>query len=241
MALMHTNFGGLIKKLLKSLDSYNADDLTISTPSVDQDTLGERAGIAINLALHQIYDLIKGSKYTEAYPSTSLSSEINKDYISLDPESYLDDIEAVTDTENDLSLIQKSWAWYRRNFSDPSGTPGTPEFYIRRGNRLYLAPRPSAIINYTIDFQKLTDDLILNGDLPLLPTHYDYWILAEAKVQWFEMEDPSAVPALVISERNEKRQTAIDSIFSNFGRIMQSKSNTENENTGVMPFESPAT
>ena len=75
----HTTFQNLIKKLLKSLDNYNSNDLTVSTTDTDQNTSGEVAGICLNQALHKIYDLIKGSRYTEAFPTTKISQTAGLD------------------------------------------------------------------------------------------------------------------------------------------------------------------
>ena len=217
----HTPLGDLIVKLLVAIDSYNSADLSISTPTTTVDTLGERARHAINNALQLMYDLIKDSKYMDAFPTTALVSEALVDFIQLDEVTKLDDIESILDTTNNFKLIRKSWSWYRHNFPDPSTSTGIPKWYIRRENRIYLAPRPSGPLTYTTDFRKLTDDLKKNGDLPLIPTRYDYWIVAEAKVKWAEMEDPSAVPALYISERDDQRQTALSSIFSGYDQASQ--------------------
>lgn len=238
--LTHTTLADLIKKLLKSLDSYNSTDLTLSTPNADSDSLGERARLCLNQALHMIYSLIKDSRYLEAYPTTNLSTTANQDYVDLDPEAYLDDIDAITETTNDRKLIRKSWSWYRRNYPDPSQVSGEPLYYIRRGNRVYLAPRPSSAIPLTIDFRKLTDDLKLNGDISLLPTRYDYWIIAEAKVIWFEMEDPTAVPALIIAERDNKRQIGMESVVDTHDTILQSRSHFDSsDDPGILPYERP--
>ena len=239
-ALTHTPLSELIKKFLKAgIDSYNSSDLSLSTPNADADSLGERARLCLNLALQQIYDLIKDSKYLEAYPTTNLSSVAGQDYIDLDPEAMLDDIQAVTERTNHIKLHKRNWAWYRRNFPDPSLTSGISYYYIRRGDRLYLAPRPSAAIPYVIDFIKFTGDLVLNGDLPLIPTRYDYWILSEAVVIWYTMEDPSSVPALVLAERESKRKSAMDSIFTGFDQVLQAESNTERIGLRAYPYERP--
>ena len=235
--LTNTTLSGLIKKLLISIDSYNSTDLSLETPTtLTVDSLGERARMCINMALHQIYDLIKDSKYLEAYPTTALSSTADQDFIDLDPEAFLDSIEAISDTTNQYKLIKKTWNWYRKYFAAPANSTGVPVYYVRRGDRIYLAPRPSGVVTYTIDFKKFTGDLKLNGDVSLLPTHYDYWIVSEAKVIWWEMEDPTAVPPLVVAERDSKRQTAIESVSANYDSTLQSSSNTEPERVGIWPW-----
>lgn len=221
----HSTLLVLIKKLLLSIDSYNSTDTTIETPStLTVDTLGERARLCLNQALGNMYALIKDSKYLEAFPTTSYSSTANQDYIELDIEETLDDVESVVDTTNDDRLVRKSWAWYRRNYTDPSAQTGTPSYYIIRNDRMYLAPRPSSVIPYLVDFKKRTRDLRLNGDIVLLPEQYDGWIIQEAKVKWYEMEDPNAIPLVVISERDSIRQTSIDAIMTgyDFSRVAQS-------------------
>lgn len=235
--LTHTRFSELIKKTAKSLDYYNSGDLSVSTETTDQNTSGEIIGIAINNALHQIYDLIKDSRYLEAFPTTKLSTEAGKDWVDLDPEAFLDEIESIADTSNNIKLTKKSWNWYRRNYPDPSDATGNPIFYIRRDTRLYLAPQPSSVIPLTIDFRKFTGDLKLGGDLPLLPTHYDYWIMAEAKVKFYETLDALEIPPFIVSERNEARATAMGSIFSDYDSSLQAGSNFGRRSERVGAFD----
>jgi len=213
----HTKLTDLIKKfLIAGVDSYNSGDLTISDGDTQEDTLGERARMCINLALSKIYGLIKDSKYLEALPAESVQSIAGQDYISLDTISQVDDVESVVDTDNDFQLTRKSWDWYRENYSDPSSNTGTPNVYIIRNDRLYFAPRPSSAVNYTVDFKKLTTDLVLANDVPLIPTQYDGWIIAEGRVQWYLMEDPNTVPAILLSERNDIQQISMDSILTGY-------------------------
>lgn len=240
--LTSTTFANLIKKLLKTLDNYNSTDLTRSTLSIDQNSSGELAGIVLNLALHEIYDLIKDSKYLKALPSTNLSSIADQDYIDLDVEPYLDEIESITEPEQNIRLIKKSWSWYRRTLPDPSEASGEPIYYTRRDNRIYLFPRPTSARTYTVDFVKFPKDLDLDNDVPVLPTHYDYWIIAEAKVKWYEMEDPTAVPPALIAARDTARDTAVGAIMSHFDNEVQSGSHWDNydEDRTFREFQSPA-
>jgi hypothetical protein len=220
-----TKLGDLIKKFLKAgIDSYNSNDLSISDTDTDSDTLGERARLVLNLALGTIYGLIKDSKYLEAYPTTALASTIDQDYIQLDIVPEIDDVETVADTTNDRRLLRRSWSWYKYNYPDPSAQTGTPNVYIVRNDRLYLAPRASSVINYIVDFRKLTDELKLDSDVPLIPTQYDGWIIQEAKVKWYEMEDPTSVPPLIISERDDIRQISLDAILTGFDYERQAAS-----------------
>ena len=237
----HSNLGQLIKKLLLSVDSYNSTDLTIETPSnTTVDGLGERARLCINFALHECYKLVKDSRYLESPGPQTISSVANQDYIDLDSITELDDIESITEATNKLKLTRKSWNWYRRMVPDPSNATGVPGFYIRRNNRVYLTPRPTSAISYIFDFRKFTDDLSDEGQFSLLPSKYDGWIIAEAKVKWSEMEDPSAVPALYIEERNDVRQNSIDDILTSYDRVIQSGSHTEPEGSIGLPYASPA-
>ena len=237
--LTHSTLTQLIVKLAMSLDGYNSSDLTISSGTTVVDTLGERARVCINLALHKIYSLIKDSKYLDAYPVSTLPSVINQDYIDLDPEAFLDDIESITDETNQYVLEQKSWGWYKRTVSDPAQITGDPLYYIRRGNRVYITPRPTSAVNYVFSFRKLTVDLKLGGDYSLLPVQYDTWIIHEARVEWYIMEDPSSVPALVISERDDTRATGIASVNTSFDRVMQSGSHFGDDGGEVRGYKRP--
>ena len=237
--LTSTKFSELIKKLLKLLDNYNTSDLTRSTTTVDQNTSGEIAGMCINNALHICYDLVKDSKYLQALPSTKFSSIANQEYIDLDLEPYLDEIEAITDTTNNIKLIRKSWAWYRKNVPNPAQSTGTPVYYIRRSNRIYLTPRPVAVINYTADFVKLVEDLVADGDVSLLPSHYDYWIIAEAAHEWYKMEDPTAIPQVVVLDRSDKREIATNAILSAYDELSESQSHWNEDDAHSYPYDSP--
>lgn len=232
--LDHSTFSQLRIKLLKQLDNYNPNEGSGVNSSLAQ------AGICINNALHKAYDLCKGSKYTEALPTTRFSSVANQTYIDLDPECYLDDIESIVDTVNQIQLVQKSWWWYRRNFPAYDSQSGVPIFYVRRRNRIYLAPTPTGAITYTLDFQKMQKDLVNDGDISLLPTHYDYWIIAEAEVEWCMMEDKDNIPQIVLNERDKSRQMALDSIFSSFNKTLQSSSHFGSDDwvdpKGYVPF-----
>lgn len=237
----HTRLEDLITLFLKAgVDSYNSSDLTVSDTDTDQDTLGERARICLNLALQRIYALIKESKYLEAYPKTTLASTINQAFIDLDPEAELDDIEAITEqTSTQIRLVRRSWSWYRSNLPAPAQTTGDPTYYIRRGNRIYLAPTPSSVRTYTIDFRKYTGDLKLPSDLPLLPTQYNNWIVSEARVDWYMMEDPSSVPEQALLQQADARAAAIDSILNSYDKNIQAGSNCEGESLGAWPFQRP--
>ena len=215
--LTHTTFTNLKKNFLKMLDNFNANDLTGTNSS------GEIAGICINKALHKIYDMIRDSKYVQSLPSTNFSSAIGVDYIDLDIEEYLDEIESITDTTNNLRLTRKSWDWYRRHVPNPSNVTGIPTVYARRFSRIYLTPQPTSIIQYTCDFIKNTNDLVDDNAISLLPTKFDYFINAEARVEWYMMEDSNAVPVSVIEERNDMREIALSSILSNFDTFSQSE------------------
>lgn len=237
--LTHSTLTQLIVKLAMSLDGYNSSDLTISSGTTVVDTLGERARVCINLALHKIYSLIKDSKYLDAYPVSTLPSVINQDFIDLDPEAFLDDIESMNDEVNDYPLTQKSWSWYKRNVPDPSQTTGNPLYYIRRGNRVYITPRPTSAINYVIAFRKLTVDLKLGGDYSLLPVQYDTWIIHEARVEHYLMEDPSSVPALVIAERDDTRAAGMASVNTSFDQVRQSGSHFVGDASGMRGYKRP--
>ena len=237
--LVSTQFSALIKKFLKSIDNYNSSDLARSNSNTDENTSGEVAGICINLALHQCYDLVKDSKYLQALPTQSFSSTANQDYIDLDIDPSIDEIEAITDPLNNIRLVRKTWNFYRKNFPDPSNTTGVPIIYCRRNSRIYLAPRPQSVIAYTIDFVKLTNDLSADADLPLLPQQYDYWIIAEARVFWAMMQDATQVPEWFVTERNDARQNATNAILSGYDMELEGESHWNENQIGYRDYQRP--
>lgn len=239
-AQLHSTLNQLITKLLMSLDAYNSTDTGVSDADTTVDSSGERARICLNRALMTIYSLIKDSKYLDSYPSTRLSSTAGTDYIELDPEAYLDTIESVQETTNQkIKLQRKSWSFYRKHFADPSQTTGDPIFYIPRGNRMYLAPRPASSVPYTIDFRKIPQELKNGGDIPLIPTHLDFWLIDEAVVLWYMMEDPSSIPEQVLLQRADSRQQGMNSVNESFDRILQAGSNTEVHPATSYAFKRP--
>lgn len=235
--LTNSTLQDLIKKFLKSIDNWNSTDVGLSTDTVDSNSSGEVARICLNQALHGQYALIKDSKYLEAYPTTTFKTVAGQDYIELASEASLDEVESIIDTTNNVKLIKKSWNWYRRNYLDPSLNSGNPQFYIRRNERVYFAPRPNSIVNLLTDFRKFTGDLKLNGDVCLLPTSFDFWTIAETKVKWFEMEDPESVPPLIITERNDARANALSSIFSDYDNSLQAGSSINRRSLRVGAFD----
>lgn len=237
--LTSTTFSKLIIKLLKTLDSYNSQDLSRSTPTTDSNTSGEIAGICINYALHTCYDEIKDSKYLEAYPTTALISTANQDYIELEGLTDADEFEAILDTGNNIKLQEKTWYFYRKNYPDPSKVTGVPLIYVRRNNRIYLAPRPTSAIQYTADFVKLTNDLTDDADVPLLPEHYDYWIIAEAMVWWGKMENPGEIPPIFISDRDDARNKAVNAIMSGYDMDLEAESHWNEGRIGYRDYQRP--
>ena len=110
---------------------------------------------------------------------------------------------------------------------------------MRRGNRIYLTPRPTSAIQYVISFRKLTVDLKLGGDYSLLPVQFDTWIIHEARVEWYIMEDPSSVPALVISERDDTRAAGIASVNTSFDQVRQAGSHFTGDGGELRGYKRP--
>lgn len=207
----------LRRDFLIQIDNYNANDLTGDGSS------GDLANKCINKALQKIYSIIKDSKIMEAYPSTSLSSTASQDYIDLSGISTLDEILSITDASNVYKLTFIPFYKYREWAPDPSIVTGVPTHYTRLYNRIYLYPRPTAVINYTIDFVKLYAELSADSDQALLPSKYNYWIYAEAEVEWYKMQDPYNIPGIVLDERKRCEKIATEDIYSSFNENIVSE------------------
>lgn len=208
----------LRKEFLIQIDNYNADDLTGDASS------GDLATKSINKALQKMYALIKDSKFLQAYPTTNLVSTSGQDYIELGTVTDLDEIASIQDTTNYIKLVKIPWYKYRQLSPDPSVNTGVPTHYARLFNRIYLYPRPSSAITYTTDYIKTYSYLSDDGDLALIPARYNFWIYSEAEVEWYKMQDASAVPKIVISERDANREIAIKDILSGFNEDFQIES-----------------
>ena len=204
----------LRKAFLIQIDNYNSGDLTGDNSS------GDQANKAINKALQKIYSLIKDSKYLESYPSTSLASTVSQEYIELSAISNLDEIVKITDRTNNIELVNLPYWRFRQLYVDPTEQTGTPIVYSRLFNRIYLGPRPTAAITYLTDFMKRYAELSDDADQALIPSKYNYWIYSEAEVEWYKMQDPYDIPAIVISERDKNREIAMQDVFSKFDEIM---------------------
>ena len=200
----------LQKEFLIGIDNYNSDDLTGDGSS------GDLATKSLNKALQIIYSIIKDSKYMKAYPSTALATTANQDYIDLGAVTDMDEIEDIADPTNIYKLLKIPYWRYKEWSPDPSSVTGTPTHYARLFNRIYLYPRPTTVITYNTTYVKIYGDLSSGSDQALIPSKYNYWIYAEAEVQWYKMEDPNAVPAIVISERDRMQEIALKDILSAF-------------------------
>ena len=204
-------------RFLKLIDNYNANDLTGTNSS------GEVADLCINDALQLIYAQLKDSKFMQAYPSTSLVSVVDQAYIELSGISDLDEVAAIKDTTNDITLKKILPYEYFGQVPDPSAHTGTPVRYCRLFNRIYLDPRPTAVVTYTTEYIKSYARLASDSDVALIPSKYDDWIYKEARVLWYMNEDIQSVPQVAITERDDARELYINDAMSNFDLVSQSK------------------
>jgi hypothetical protein len=202
----------LLKAFLIQLDNYSATDAASGGDGSSRD-LGIKC---LNKALQKIYSTVKDSKFMEAYPSTALVSVSGTDYIALSGITDLDDILNLMDTTYFYKLTRIPFWRYRLLAPDPSVITGIPTHYARLFNRIYLYPRPSAAITYTTDYVKTYAELSADADVALLPSKYNYWIYAEAEVEWYKMQDPYNIPQIVLTERQRCEELATKDIYSGF-------------------------
>lgn len=205
-------------KLLKLLDNYNANDLSGTNSS------GEIADLCINDALQLIYALIKDSTYMQAYPSTNLVSVIDQEYIDIGGITDADRIVTIRDTTNNMTLECIPYWVLRQEVPNPAQNTGIPIRYARLFGRVYLSPRPTSVIIYTSDYIKFYPQLTANSDTALIPSHYDDWIMKEAMVKWYMMEDKDGVPALAVSERDQARVIYRNDIMSEYDLTPEAQS-----------------
>ena len=227
----------LRKEFLLSIDQYNSDDLTGDGSS------GDQARRALNQALNFIYSKIKGSNIMQSNPSTGLASTADQDYIELSAIGDLDNITNLTDPTNQFKLIEIPFWKYRAMAPDPSQATGTPRWYARLFNRIYLTPRPDSVITYTADYNKVVADLSADSDQALIPAKLNYWIYAEANVFWQIMEDKTDVQAVQVLRNfaEEIRTTAMEDIQAepDMARVSESHWPTNDEPRNRSFFDSP--
>ena len=185
--------------------------------------------------------MLKASKYLQAYASTALSTVANQAYIELSGIADLDEVVAVQDTTNDVTLQCIPANVYFRANPDPSNNTGTPYRYCRIFNRIYLDPRPTAIINYTVQYQKTYARLTSDADVALIPSKYDDWIYSEAKPEWYAMLYEGQVPAYILAAQADTRIIYMNDVMSDFDMVPQSEShwNQYNADIGFPNFNRP--
>ena len=228
-----TTLTNLRTRFLKLLDNYNANDLTGTNSS------GEVADLCLNDALQLIYAQIKDSKYMKANPST-LTGTANQEYIELSGISDLDEVFCIRDTTNNITLKAIPFWLYRLQVPDPSELTGTPYRYARLFNRIYLTPRMTSGLTYQVDYVKNFARLSSDSDQALIPSKYDDWIYKEARVIWFQMEEPDNVAKneLAIKLRDDAREIYINDVMSEFDLISEAKSHWDDESS-FPPYDSP--
>lgn len=227
----------LRKAFLIQLDQWS----TTSGNDLSGDaSLGDIATKCLNKALQKIYSLLKSSKYLQAYGSTSLVSTVDQAYIALSAISDLDEVVSVQDSSNDYSLVYMQPYDYFRYVPDPAADTGTPTHYTRVFNRIYLNPRPTEAITYTTQYQKNYADLSGDSDVALIPSKYNYWIYAEAEVEFYKTLDPYNIPSIVLDERNRNREIAMADALSRFNEMIVSDSHWfRGERTPERDYERP--
>jgi len=206
--------------LIANVDMYNANDLS------GTNSMGDKADRCINKGLQKIYGIISDTTWLESNPSTSLASTADQDFIELSGISDLDHIKNITDTTNDLRLTRIPFWRYRELVPDPSNATGVPTNYARLFNRIYLTPRPTSAITYTVDYQKNIANLSSDSDRAGIPVKFNYWILAEAHVFWQTMIDPAdrAAIASIRETVADARVQALRDIYANYEGELVSQS-----------------
>ncbi len=204
-----TTLTNLRTRFLKLIDNYNANDLTGTNSS------GEVADLCLNDALQLIYAQIKDSRYMQAYSSTGLASTANQSYIELSGITDVDNISSMKDTTNNITLKEIPTHQYFTQVPDAADQTGTPSQYCRIFNRIYLNPRPTAVITYTTEYVKTYTRLASDSDTALIPTKYDDWIYKEA------------------------REIYINDVMSNFDLVSVSRSHWNDSEPNAYPYDSP--
>lgn len=228
---MSSSLSTLRVRLLKLLDAYNANDLTGTNSG------GEVADLCINDALQIIYSLLKPTKLLQSYGSSALSSIADKAYMELSNIPDLDEIKSVKDPTNRIVLLEITPTQYFDRNPQPTDSTGTPVRFCRVFNRIYLDPMPSTAVTYTVEYIKTYPRLVLDGDEALIPSKYDDWIMKEASVKWYMMEDANSIPERVISERDQARQIYMSDVMSQFGRASQAGSHFRRRVPLADPFD----
>ena len=116
-----------------------------------------------------------------------------------------------------------------------------PYQYCRIFNRIYVRPRPTAVITYTTEYVKTYARLASDSDTALIPTKYDDWIYKEARVLWLMMEDISNIGAIQIAkiERDEAREIYRNDIMSKFNLVMVGQSHWGDRKIRNYDFDTP--
>lgn len=105
-------------------------------------------------------------------------------------------IHRVFETTNDRVLMPISMDEYRRRAPDASAYPGTPEAYALQNHAagawtVFLHPRPTAVITYTLDITSIVSDFASDSAVPLLPDEFHYLLeLGASMDELVKTDDP---------------------------------------------------
>lgn len=215
-----STLANLRSRFLRLIDNYNANDLSGTNSS------GDIADLCLNNALQIIYADIKNSIYLDAYGSSGLISTANQAYIELSAISDLDNLVAIKDQTNLYTLVEiEPWQYFLMVPKTDQVT-GTPYWWTRIFNRIYLVPTPTSAITYVTEYKKTYARLASDSDTALIPSKYDPWVYEEARVQWLMMEDITATGALqiAIANRDRVREIYLNDLSANFASVKQSRS-----------------
>lgn len=162
----------------------------------DNTTSLTRMGTFINQSYQEVVAYM-GRRVLE--DTTTVSTVADQEYVALssmtpavNTTSTVDEFSRVYQTTTDNALERWSIQQYRQKVPDVSTAEGTPLAYARWRDRLYLFPRPDAVITLYADIWVVP--IALSGDADTMVaslTHkYDEWILAGAVYRWFQFIDP---------------------------------------------------
>lgn len=231
-----STLGNLVTRFLQLIDRYNSTDASDTTAGSG----GALARLVINEALQSIYSDTKDAPYAQAY-STTLASTSGQSYMALSAISDFDEIMALQDTTNYIDLIEvRPWKYFFE-VPAPSQNTGTPYRYCRINQRLYLDPQPTSSITYTVWYIKNFARLSSDSDQAAIPSKYDYWIYAEAKLLWYQSEDGTNLGQIQIAQklRDEARQRAITDLYMNVNKTIQSGSHFSRKFPIADPWNHP--
>jgi hypothetical protein len=128
-------------------------------------------------------------------PDATVDTVANQDYINMDSDVYSIDWIQDQETARKLDPEPNGMRGRVRFFESGEARPalGVPQFYVRKGNKIYLRDTPDAIRTLNIGFRFHPAEVDSSDETkhPITPPQYDMAMVKIAAGNYFELHPPT--------------------------------------------------